>query len=1103
MKKIITIVTIVALLFAVGLVAKPLDGQPLAKTAATTAGQVTRTMSNISNWGYWVYYNGQTGHAPDGSSGGVYPRGTAGSIYQDGFVWGGKYGASEEIRVGGQTYNIGTQPGRVITGGSYENGTYEIAAVTDPLVRVFRIRPDYESLTHAMLIADAAELNQTSASSVTEAMTQDLIDQYALDWEEWPTAWGAPYYDNDDDGVYTYSADGTGDMPGIAQADQIVWYVVNDYSATVTTSLYGSQPIGVELQTTLWAYNQPGVRLGQIIFRSNKLINKSDSTLTDMYVSMWADPDLGSAANDYAGCDTTLSMGYAYNGEATDSDYDVFDLAPPAFGYDFFQGPMVPSVGDTAIYELEYVADHKNLPMTSYGWFAAGTAIEDPELGDYVGTLQYYNLIKGYKPTEDAVPVPWTLGNVAGAAETHYPLHGDPTIPGASEVDGTESYFTPGDRRMCVSSGPFTFEPGDIQEVMFALVGGIGDDNLASVSELKLNADLAIQIYDSQFINISKAPGSPVVTCRPFEKSLILEWGSDHESVGDIDGYSIAGYEFEGYNVYQLPDSTSTQFEATRIATFDVINGITVINDIRYLEEFFYQEAEVPVAYGEDSGIQRYLMVDWDYINDCPLYEGKTYYYAVTSYNQNLNEDRMGMRMYESLFIGHTVTLQEELPGNKLQSYAGQSDIPVEHISGNGEGNVKIKVIDPYAVTGDDYKIELEYDQDSSRILFKVLDEDGIVLSDMNPLVSDTSLMTASPIIKGFEILVYTPEMGVDSIVQLDEPDGEIVDERLFNSLNYRGDGSESWHTSAGAPYFTIVSPAGDINGALNDSVFAKYRNWEDAEIEIVFGDSSIAWSYNLNTVLDAKVPFAIYKYTGDGQVRRQFISVRDDQVDSSQGTWDIGVEHDYYVFKSYEEIFSYDNSGDGYLVSDEQAYLDANDLNALPSRTGFASDGNPFYYPQLTHCRITMYGNEDMPANGTVIRFKTNKPFDIDDEFQFSTAGYEPVQSDSLLLEAINKINVFPNPYYGYELIRDEQFEEKVTFTHLPAKATIKIFNLAGIHVKTIEHDSANSQFESWYLGNHQNIRVGSGMYIAHIDMPDIGREKILKFMVVRGGIY
>ena len=391
MKKIITYVTIVALLFSVGLIAEPLDSQPLQKTAATTVGQVTRSMSNISNWGYWVYYNGKSAQKPNGASGGIYPRGTAGSIYQDGFIWGGKVdttgnGVGDDIRVGGQTYNIGTIPGWVITGGDYDDAV--IADVSDPKVRVYRIRPDYEGLTHAMLIQGAAELNETTASSVTTAMTQDIMDQYALDWEEWPVEHGAPYYDLDDDGVYTAGED----EPGIAQADQVVWYVVNDYSRTATTSLYGSLPIGIELQTTLWAYNQPGVRLGQIIFKSNKIINKSLTTITDMYVSQWADPDLGSASNDYAGCDTVLSMGYAYNGEPTDGDYDAFDLAPPAFGYDFFQGPMIESAGDTAIFELNYVYGYKNLPMTSFGWFAAGSAIEDPELGDYVGTLEFYNL---------------------------------------------------------------------------------------------------------------------------------------------------------------------------------------------------------------------------------------------------------------------------------------------------------------------------------------------------------------------------------------------------------------------------------------------------------------------------------------------------------------------------------------------------------------------------------------------------------------------------------------------------------------------------------------------------------------------------------------
>jgi hypothetical protein len=77
------------------------------------------------------------------------------------------------------------------------------------------------------------------------------------------------------------------------------------------------------------------------------------------------------------------------------------------------------------------------------------------------------------------------------------------------------------------------------------------------------------------------------------------------------------------------------------------------------------------------------------------------------------------------------------------------------------------------------------------------------------------------------------------------------------------------------------------------------------------------------------------------------------------------------------------------------------------------------------------------------------------------------------------------------------------VTFTHLPGYATIRIFNLAGILVKTLVHDNTSSQFEPWHLENESGIRVGSGMYIAHIDMPDIDREKILKVMIVRGGLY
>jgi hypothetical protein len=50
------------------------------------------------------------------------------------------------------------------------------------------------------------------------------------------------------------------------------------------------------------------------------------------------------------GSDRSLGLGYAYNGEPTDATYTAnLGLAPPAVGYDYFQGVMVDSVGSTVI----------------------------------------------------------------------------------------------------------------------------------------------------------------------------------------------------------------------------------------------------------------------------------------------------------------------------------------------------------------------------------------------------------------------------------------------------------------------------------------------------------------------------------------------------------------------------------------------------------------------------------------------------------------------------------------------------------------------------------------------------------------------------------
>ena len=75
--------------------------------------------------------------------------------------------------------------------------------------------------------------------------------------------------------------------------------------------------MGIEYQATYWEYNN-GSFLDNLFFRKYKLINKSDVTFNDMYISMWSDPDVGNSGDDFVGCDTTLNMVYAYNAY----DYD-------------------------------------------------------------------------------------------------------------------------------------------------------------------------------------------------------------------------------------------------------------------------------------------------------------------------------------------------------------------------------------------------------------------------------------------------------------------------------------------------------------------------------------------------------------------------------------------------------------------------------------------------------------------------------------------------------------------------------------------------------------------------------------------------------------
>ena len=160
-----------------------------------------------------------------------------------------------------------------------------------------------------------------SREAIDEVKSEaEIRTQYELDWTEWRANDGAPFNDVDSNGIY----DPTIDIPGVPGAVQTIWFVANDLDTSKTQYLYGTDPIGIEYQSTIWEYT--GGTFDNLFFRKYKLINKSLETFDSMYISMWSDPDIGDSGDDYVGCDTILNTGFGYNGLASDA---IYGTTPP------------------------------------------------------------------------------------------------------------------------------------------------------------------------------------------------------------------------------------------------------------------------------------------------------------------------------------------------------------------------------------------------------------------------------------------------------------------------------------------------------------------------------------------------------------------------------------------------------------------------------------------------------------------------------------------------------------------------------------------------------------------------------------------------------
>ncbi|MCB9335242.1 MAG: T9SS C-terminal target domain-containing protein [Flavobacteriales bacterium] len=558
--------------------------------------------------------------------------------------------------------------------------------------------PDYQ-IPKSILNYPAKGNVVTKQAGQTYTVTQDL----------------APFFDADGDTYYDPSA---GDYPKYDLLGQIdcrvqrdlrlfgdttIWFVFNDKGNQHSES-QSDQPIGMEIHGQAFAF-ATNDEINDMTFYNYELINKSSFTFTNTYFGQWVDSDLGNPGDDYVGCDASRGLGYCYNG---DNDDDVSNTAgvigygstPPAIGVDFFEGPYADNDGidnplttdiPTAIaqggipYEglgIGYgdgIVDNERYGMKKFVYYNIGAQINGN--GDPNNASDFYNYLQG--KWTNGNPMVWggdgnPLGTGTGStADLIFPGDTDPYFWSTQGVAQTPSIWdektvnnTAGDRRFLESAGPFTLEPGAVNDLTVGIVyaRALSGDEKASLTYLRVADDKAQALFDNCF-KVLDGPAAPDITIQELKNELILYLSNNNPisnnynetahlkdptiSIPDtLDGVyqgpeedrdSLKYYDFQGYQVYQVKNAnvSVTQLSdpsvARLIAQCDKEDGISQIVNYTFDKSI---NANVPteMVAGENKGIRHSFRVTTDAFatgTDKKLVNHKTYHFIVIAYAYN------------------------------------------------------------------------------------------------------------------------------------------------------------------------------------------------------------------------------------------------------------------------------------------------------------------------------------------------------------------------------------------------------------------------------------------------------------------------------------
>ncbi len=675
------------------------------------------------------------------------------------------------------------------------------------------------------------------------------------------------------------------------------------------------------------------------------------------------------------------------------------------------------------------------------------------------------------------------------------------TTPGSfSEITQNEDIV------FIFSSSYISLAPGETKRISMAFL--FGED----LNDLLTTAETVQDIYNKNY-RFFRPPSLPKVTAVADDKKVTLFWDSSSEESVD----PITGKDFEGYVIYR---STRPDFADIQTIT-DGRGARFLYSPLKDLKGFDAKwdlnnswKGYHPVPYmgrglnyylGDNSGLV-HTFVDSNQVRN-----GQTYYYAVVAYDHG---DSLGIPPSETtkkissdpitsklIFDDNTVQV---IPGPRTSGYNRPEIKPtdVQHLSGIGNGEVSFSILNDLKIKEDTYTLRFR----------------DTLFTPEKPILAKNYSVTGEKAIKESFYLYGTKFTNLsqdniinDATLQVTDASGKVFVNGVDYELNIqkgqikRTDNStmkeatEYFITYKNYKVYQSRALNGEDSNPVFDGVLLRVKDYP----ALAFDNVRSKWSSGID------LPFRFYlRSAGNPRAEPADYVVTFSNVNIStakkfvvgKGFIDIPVKYKVEDVTSGVPVPVVTNLQEA-VASNDSAWTVGEEI--VFYRTGSAGgQGAPIAWSLVVSASSSTPSR--IPGPGDVLFIYTKRPYTTTDVFKIQTqAGF--VKNE----EAANKLDniyVVPNPYVGTNEIEpanklqgQNRGERRIYFENLPMKCTIRIYTLNGELVTTLYHDSTfDNGREFWNLLNSNGFSVAYGVYLAHIDAPEIG-EKLIKFALIK----